>query len=131
VSLQRLSGFRMALLLLNRGDPGTAALKEARPVDSRACGGEKHSRSHGRPPFPVTMPHARTVLAFRSVQVLPKEDCFLQFTGRNRMWKNHLSIPDSVHTWRGFQDSGRWQALVKDPPTITKASPLLSVSESG
>jgi hypothetical protein len=72
VSLERLPGFRMTLLLLNRGDPGVAALKEAGPVDSGALGGEKHSRSHGRPPFPVTTPHALTVLAFRGVRVLPK-----------------------------------------------------------
>jgi hypothetical protein len=72
VSLEMLPGFRMTLLLLNRGDLGTAALKEAGPVDSGACGGEKHSRSHGRPSFPVTTPHARTVLSFRAVHVLPK-----------------------------------------------------------
>jgi hypothetical protein len=65
VSREMLPGFRMTLLLLNRGDPGVAALKEAGPVDSGALGGEKHSRSHGRPPFPVTTPHTRTVLAFR------------------------------------------------------------------
>jgi hypothetical protein len=72
VSLERLPGFRMTLLLLNRGDPGVAALKEAGPVDSGARGGEKHSRSHRRPPFPITMPHARTVLAFPGIRVLPK-----------------------------------------------------------
>jgi hypothetical protein len=72
VSLERPPGFRMTLLLLNRRDPSAAALKEAGPVHSGGLGGEKHSRSHGRPPFPVTTPHALTVLAFRGVRVLPK-----------------------------------------------------------
>jgi hypothetical protein len=72
VSLERLPGYRVTLLLLNRGDPSAVALKEAWPVDSGARGGEKHSHSHGRPPFPVTTPHALTVLAFPGVRVLPK-----------------------------------------------------------
>jgi hypothetical protein len=64
VSLERLPDFSVTLFLLNRGDPGTAALKEAGPEDSGACREERHSCSHGRPPFPVTTPHARMSLPF-------------------------------------------------------------------
>jgi hypothetical protein len=109
VSLEMLPGFRMTLLLLNRGNAGAAALKEAGPADSVARSGQKHSRSHGRPSFPVTTSQARMSLPFGVLESSPRFSLRPAIhRERNWMLKNHLSIPDPGHTWRGFQDLGRW-----------------------